>query len=46
MQVYIEVSPDFVKIEGQVVKRPEGMARSVWLKFWEQVCGGYSHSAD
>lgn len=31
----IEPNRDDVRIEGQVVKRPDYVPRSDWLRFWE-----------
>ena len=33
----ILIDIDAVTIEGVVIKRPDRIARSAWLAFWEQV---------
>ena len=37
MQMVIEPNMDSVIINGQTVRRPPRMARSVWLAFWASV---------
>ena len=37
MRVEIDVSMDFVTIEGQRVNRPDHISRSDWMRFWENV---------
>jgi hypothetical protein len=33
--IEIKIELDIVTIEGVVVKRPQRIARSVWVDFWE-----------
>lgn len=35
----LEISYDHVILCGQFVKRPTGLARSIWVKFWEEING-------
>lgn len=35
MRGMIEINMDYVVICGTRVNRPEGMARSYWLTYWE-----------
>ncbi len=36
----IEVCYDSVRIEGQFVKRPFYISRSVWMAFWDRIDRG------
>jgi hypothetical protein len=38
----IDIDMDRVTIEGQVVKRPDSVSRSEWMKWWESVKLNYS----
>lgn len=33
----IEPHMDHVLICGQFIKRPAGIARSLWMRFWEEI---------
>lgn len=37
MRIIIKVDMDKVKILKTIIKRPERIARSEWIRFWENV---------
>ena len=33
----LNINPDSIEIEGQIIKRPSWIARTSWMQYWEAI---------